>query len=88
MRFSTRFMRHCPTCGRNLDIGVEQIGRMVMCSHCHAEFQATLVASLGDNDIEQSLDQRIERLLSSTSSVPSNPHFDHHSSVHTRSYEV
>ena len=63
MRFSTRFMRHCPTCGRNLDIGVEQIGRMVMCSHCHAEFQATLVASLGDNDIEQSLDQRIERLI-------------------------
>lgn len=35
------FVRPCPTCGRNLEIRVELLGREVQCRHCSAEFVAT-----------------------------------------------
>lgn len=35
------FVRPCPTCGRNLEIRVELLGRDVQCRHCKAEFVAT-----------------------------------------------
>lgn len=35
------FVRPCPTCGRNLEIRVELLGRDVQCRHCSAEFVAT-----------------------------------------------
>lgn len=88
MRSATRFVRCCPTCGRNLDIPVAQIGRMVMCSHCQAEFQATLASENANDDFEQSLDQRIDRLLAGTSSVLQKPHFENHHTNTPRTYEV
>ncbi len=88
MRSSTRFTRSCPTCGRNLDIPVDQIGRQVMCSHCHAEFQATLVSEGASNDFEEAFEQRIDRLLANSSATPPRPHFEHHPITTSRSYEV
>jgi hypothetical protein len=35
------FVRPCPTCGRNLEIRVELLGRDVQCRHCSAEFVAS-----------------------------------------------
>ena len=89
MRSSTRFIRSCPTCGRNLEIPVDQIGRVVMCSHCQAEFQATLVSESPADSFEQSLEKRIDRLLANGSATPPRPHLDHssHASI-SRTYEV
>jgi hypothetical protein len=87
MRSSTRFTRSCPTCGRSLDIPVDHIGRQVMCSHCHAEFRATL-ESEGPNDFEHALEQRIDRLLANSATNLPRPHFDHYSTSSPRTYEV
>ena len=34
MSNSTYFRQECPTCGRNLQIRVEHLGRKVQCQHC------------------------------------------------------
>lgn len=88
MRSATRFSRACPTCGRNLEIPVEQIGRWVMCSHCHAEFRATLGSEGVASSIEDSLERRIDRLLAGSNAAPPKPHFEHPTTLHSRSYEV
>ena len=36
----TYFLQECPTCGRNLQIRVEYLGRDVVCQHCGAQFEA------------------------------------------------
>lgn len=36
----TYFLHPCPTCGRNLEIRVQYLGRKVVCQHCRAEFTA------------------------------------------------
>jgi hypothetical protein len=88
MRSSTRFTKSCPTCGRHLDIPIEQMGRRVMCSHCHAEFLATTHVNIASERVENNLDERIDRLLAETSSAPPRPHFDHYAVVSSRTYEV
>lgn len=35
MAETTYFVQECPTCGRNLRIRVEYLGRSVVCQHCH-----------------------------------------------------
>lgn len=37
---ATFFVQPCPTCGRNLEIRVQYLGRKVVCQHCRAEFSA------------------------------------------------
>lgn len=37
---ATFFVQPCPTCGRNLEIRVQYLGRKVVCQHCRAEFLA------------------------------------------------
>lgn len=34
------FIQECPTCGRNLRIRVEYLGRQVLCKDCRGEFVA------------------------------------------------
>ncbi|HMO84301.1 MAG TPA: response regulator [Lacipirellulaceae bacterium] len=34
------FVQECPTCGRNLQVRVEYMGKRVACQHCGARFQA------------------------------------------------
>jgi hypothetical protein len=41
MASGMHFVRPCPTCGRNLEIRLELLGREVQCRHCSAEFIAS-----------------------------------------------
>jgi hypothetical protein len=34
------FVQECPTCGRNLHVRVEYLGRQVVCQHCQRQFEA------------------------------------------------
>lgn len=34
------FVQECPTCGRNLHIRVEHLGKRVVCQHCRGPFLA------------------------------------------------
>ena len=40
MAGSTYFAQECPTCGRNLQIRIEYLGKNVVCQHCGGEFEA------------------------------------------------
>jgi hypothetical protein len=40
MAEATFFVQECPTCGRNLQIRVEYLGRSVVCQHCHRSLVA------------------------------------------------
>lgn len=88
MRSFTRFTRSCPTCGRQLDIPVDQIGRQVQCNHCSAEFKATLESEVIDDNFEHTLEQRIDRLLANSTSTPHRPHFEHYPTGSSKTYEV
>ena len=57
MASGTYFVRGCPTCGRNLEIRVELLGRQVECVHCGADFNAREQASthVDDKRVEQAL---------------------------------
>ncbi len=57
MASGTYFVRACPTCGRQLEVKVELLGRQVECVHCRATFTAS-EQSEGSRD-----DQRIEQVL-------------------------
>jgi hypothetical protein len=37
---ATYFVQECPTCGRNLQVRVEYMGKRVVCQHCKAKFEA------------------------------------------------
>jgi hypothetical protein len=37
----TYFSQECPTCGRQLQIRVEYLGRSVVCQHCQGHLLAT-----------------------------------------------
>jgi hypothetical protein len=41
------FVQECPTCGRNLRIRVEYLGRSVVCQHCHRSLVARDPVSSG-----------------------------------------
>lgn len=36
----TYFVQECPTCGRNLHIRVEHLGKQVVCQHCRGALLA------------------------------------------------
>jgi hypothetical protein len=40
MSKSTYFVQECPTCGRNLEVRVEYLGKKVICQHCRGQFVA------------------------------------------------
>lgn len=37
---ATYFVQECPTCGRNLQVRIEYLGKRVVCQHCKARFEA------------------------------------------------
>lgn len=41
------FLQECPTCGRNLRIRVEYLGKSVVCQHCHRSLVARDPAGAG-----------------------------------------
>ena len=38
---ATFFVQECPTCGRNLQIRLELLGRSIACPQCEAPIEAT-----------------------------------------------
>jgi hypothetical protein len=75
---STYFVQECPTCGRNLQVRVEYLGKQVECQHCHARFSAFEPGSAEYCESESGLSllERAEQLLQSSGvSVPASTAF-------------
>jgi DNA-directed RNA polymerase subunit RPC12/RpoP len=68
MSRSTYFVQECPTCGRNLQIRVQYLGKQVVCQHCSARFEAFDSSSGAIPPPSSSLSvlARAEELLQST----------------------
>jgi hypothetical protein len=62
---STYFVQECPTCGRSLRVRVEYLGKLVVCQHCRARFEACDPASgeTVSSDSSVALLRRAEELL-------------------------
>jgi DNA-directed RNA polymerase subunit RPC12/RpoP len=37
---SLYFVQECPTCGRNLEVRIEYLGKFVVCQHCQGRLVA------------------------------------------------
>ena len=70
---STYYVQECPTCGRNLQIRIEYLGKQVVCQHCGACFEACEPGSAAypPSDSSLSLLQRADELLESSSTITS-----------------
>jgi len=55
MAGATYYVQECPTCGRNLQIRVEYLGKRVICQHCRAKFEACDPSSAAYPPMESSL---------------------------------
>lgn len=66
---ATYFVQECPTCGRNLQVRVEYMGKRVVCQHCKAKFEACDPTSAAYPPMESSLSllQRADQLIESAS---------------------
>jgi len=66
---STYFVQECPTCGRNLQVRVEYLGKQVVCQHCSAKFAACEPGSeaYSQHNSSLSLLERAEHLLQTAS---------------------
>lgn len=69
MSRSTYFVQECPTCGRNLQVRVQYLGKQVLCQHCGARFEAYDLgtASYPPPPSSISLLERAEQLLQTSS---------------------
>lgn len=67
MSGATYYIQECPTCGRQLRIRVEYLGKRVACEHCQGTFVAAESSSLrGDSgESGSALLQRANELLES-----------------------
>jgi hypothetical protein len=65
---NTYFVQECPTCGRNLQVRVEYLGKQVVCQHCGARFEACEPGSAAypPPNSGLSLLERAEQLLQTT----------------------
>jgi DNA-directed RNA polymerase subunit RPC12/RpoP len=72
MAGATYYVQECPTCGRNLQVRVEYLGKRVACQHCRARFEACDPSSAAYPPTESSLsllaraDELIEAATNST----------------------
>jgi hypothetical protein len=65
---STYYVQECPTCGRNLQVRVEYLGKQVVCQHCGARFEAYEPGSaLAAEHTTLSLLERADQLLETAS---------------------
>ena len=64
MAGATYFVRQCPTCGRNLQVRLEYMGREVVCQHCHAAFVANISDAVAEiDDASTDLLHRADELI-------------------------
>ena len=61
MSSATYFVQECPTCGRQLQIRVEYLGRTVVCQHCRGRLVATDPAGHRYPAIRQASDELLRR---------------------------
>ncbi len=73
MLSATYFARECPTCGRQLRIRIEYLGKRVVCQHCQGQFDAVDPSNLHRGLCEDGhpLLRRAEELLESTTQLSS-----------------
>jgi DNA-directed RNA polymerase subunit RPC12/RpoP len=66
---STYFVQECPTCGRNLQVRVEYLGKQIVCQHCGAKFAACEPGSEAYSHPNSSLSllERAEHLIQTAS---------------------
>lgn len=66
---STYFVQECPTCGRNLQVRIEFLGKHVVCQHCGARFEACdpHSAAYPPSNSSLSMLKRAEELLETVS---------------------
>jgi hypothetical protein len=71
MTRSTYFVQECPTCGRNLQVRVQYLGKQVICQHCAARFEACDPSSGAYPPPSSSLSllERAEQLLQTTAAA-------------------
>ncbi len=67
MSSSTYFVQECPTCGRQLQIRVEYLGKRVVCQHCRGRLVACDPNSNRYGDAASTLLHRIDELLQTAS---------------------
>jgi len=75
MSGSTYFLQECPTCGRDLQIRVEHLGKEVVCQHCHARFESCEPGSAAYPPSQSGLSllRRADELLAVASAVRARP---------------
>ena len=65
----------CETCGRNLRVRVEYLGKHVVCQHCKSQFKAT-DAVVSDNALSNSTStvlKRDDELLAAADAIKNRP---------------
>ena len=69
MANSVYFVQECPTCGRNLQVRVEYLGKRVICQHCGASLEACDPSSNNypPSESSMSLLKRAEELIETAS---------------------
>ena len=67
---STYYVQECPTCGRNLQVRVEYLGRLIVCQHCSARFEACQSDDESPSQVlsGSALMQRAEELITASES--------------------
>lgn len=67
---ATFFAQRCPTCGRQLRISIEYLGKSIQCRHCRAVFPAVDPAMHPDpRDPLDPLIQRADELLAQSETI-------------------
>ena len=52
MSQATYYFQRCPTCGRQLQVRVEYLGRKLSCEHCQGSFVAAAEVACGEDGSE------------------------------------
>lgn len=75
MSQATYFHQSCPTCGRQLRVRVEYLGKMVVCQHCRGRLLAVdpECGPPADSDSSITLLERADQLLATASNLRSRP---------------
>ena len=69
---TTFFIQECPTCGRNLQIRLELLGRSISCPQCEARIEASDSTSKSPHDSAELL-LRADELLATANARKNHP---------------
>lgn len=75
MSKASYFLQECATCGRNLRIRVEYLGKRVVCQHCKSPFRAADSVGLGESPVktESVILKRADQLLAAADQGKNRP---------------